>query len=77
MTARTPIRETFVFEAAFEAIEKSCNVTDPSSADSMRIVRRTTQAVKRFRGWLHVLPIINLKNDFSARYTYNALARVG
>ena len=46
MTARTPIRETSVFEAPLGTVEKSCNVTDPSSTDSMRFVRRTTSCKK-------------------------------
>ena len=47
MTARTPIRETSVFEASLETVEKSCNVAHSGSADTMRFVRRTTQGVKR------------------------------
>ena len=63
MTTRTPIRETSVFEAALGIVEKSYNVMNSSSTDSMRFVRRTTQGVKRFQGWFHVLPIIHLEND--------------
>ena len=36
MTARTPIRETSVFEAALGIVEKSYNVMNSSSTDSMR-----------------------------------------
>ena len=46
MTARAPIRETSVFEAALGTVEKTCNVSNSGSADLMRFIRRTTQVVK-------------------------------